>query len=193
MADNTPVCDRSWQVADAVQLEYGTRPLIQLFDASSPCLAEPSGVAVTYAMYRLPRYFQPWRLRVESHLHGRSLFAPELMLLDDSHAVTRRIRHERFVMRGKQLQTTVFFGEEDARERYLLVRSATHAAGHGQVRVESSYFVLPIFTGLIPFLYMQGTEREREFVLSHSGVVKLYAEEDRRPAGIDPAYRVASH
>ncbi len=190
--EHSPVCDRSWQLQDAVQLEPSPRPLVQLFDAGSPCLAETSGVAVTYAAYRLPAYTGNWRLRVESHLHGRSLFAPELVLLDENRRVVRHVPHERFVMRGKQLQATVFFHDENAGERYLLVRSATHAAGHGQVRVESSYFILPIFTGLIPFVYMQGTEREREFVLAHSGVVKIFVEEDRQSTRVEPGYDVAA-
>lgn len=188
----SPVCDRAWHVGDAVGLEFGPRPLIQVFDASSPCLADPTGVAVTYAAYALPNARGPWQLRVESHLHGRSLFAPELVMLDKDQQVVRRIPHQNFVMRGKHLEATIFFKDENLSERYLLVRSATGVAGHGQVRVESSYFILPIFTGLIPFVYMQGTEREREFVLSHSGVVKLYAEQGPRASVADAGFTLAS-
>lgn len=189
---HSPVCDQSWQLDSAAPLKYSSKPLIQVFDASSACLAEPNGVAVTYAAYRLPNFQGPWQMRVESHIHGRSLFAPELILLDQDHQAVRRIPHQRFVMRGKQLQATIFFKNENAGEKFLLVRSASGVAGHGQVRVESSYFVLPIFTGIIPFVYMQGTEREREFVLSHSGVVKVYTEKPGRSANEALGYKLAS-
>ncbi len=178
----SPVCDKSWQVQDAPDLELDL-PYAEIveFTSASRCVVEAAGAAVTYAAFRLPEYVAPWILRVESHIDGRSLFAPEIMLLSADKRVLRRVRYDRFSLRGAQLQTTVFFNTDNAEERYILIRSAPNVAGRGTTMVESGYFVVPIIAGLIPLFYMQGTEREREYVLSHSGLVRLYARSESPP------------
>ncbi len=171
-----PICTRAWQLNSAATLELdASQPKAVEFTSSSPCLVEPGGRAVTYFSFALPSYSAPWVLRVESHIDGRALFAPEIMLINRDRKVSRRIPYERFSLRGNQLQTTIFFNSEHADEQYLIVRSAPDVSGQGTTVVESGYFVVPIIAGLIPFFYMQGTEREREYVLSHSGIVKFYA------------------
>lgn len=172
----SPICTRSWQLNSAATLDLDvSQPKAVEFTSSSPCLVEPSGRAVTYFSFALPPYSAPWVLRVESHIDGRALFAPEIMLIDADKKVSRRIPYERFSLRGNQLQTTIFFNSENADEQYLIIRSAPDVSGQGTTVVESGYFVVPIIAGLIPFFYMQGTERERDYVLSHSGIVKFFA------------------
>ncbi|MGH8516121.1 MAG: MalM family protein, partial [Panacagrimonas sp.] len=121
----TPRCDAQWQLStpQGITLDSAQGQQSHRIDPASRCLALPDGSAVSYAVFRLPRYRGPWTLQVDSELSGRSLFAPEALLLDADGKVLREVSFERFAMRGDRLQTTVFFSEENVAEHYLLLHS----------------------------------------------------------------------
>lgn len=181
----SPRCDTGWNLESAVVLELDpARPENLRFDAASRCFAARGGAPVNYAVLRLPRFRKAWMLTLESPIVGQSLFAPEVLTLDADGQVLRRLPFERFSMRGEHLEASLFVGEENAPERFLLVHSAIQAVGQGGTQVVSGAFVIPILTGLIPLVYMQGTERERSYTLAHSGQMRLRAQlagASRRP------------
>jgi hypothetical protein len=169
-------CDTRWNTANAQNLQVDSvRPVEHRFEAGSPCLAESDGSAATYTVFRLPRYREDYTLRIDSQINGRSLFAPEVMTLDAAGNVQRVVTFDRFSLRGDHLQSTMFFSQDNAGEQYLLMRSARQVVGQGERRVVSSSFVIPLVAGVLPFLYMQGTESEGEYTYSHNGVVRLQA------------------
>ncbi len=172
-----PRCDSQWQLSSpqGIPLDPAQGPQSHRIDPAGRCLTQPDGSAVTYAVFRLPRYRGAWMLELESELSGQSLFAPEALLLDAGGKVLREVPFERFAMRGDRLQTTVFFSEDNATEHYLLLHSAGAAVGRDERHVVSSSFIVPLFAGAMPFLYMQGTESEGAFTYSHSGTVSLLA------------------
>lgn len=161
------------------------QPDVLRFDGSVSCVGNREDAPSNSAVVRLPRFRQAWVLTLESELTGQSLFAPEVFTLDAQGKVLRSLPFERFTLRGNQLQASLFFGEDNAHEHYVLVRSANQAVGREGTQVVSGSFAVPILTGLLPILYMQGTEHERSYTLSHNGVVQLQARtavQRRRPA-----------
>ena len=172
----TQGCDTQWNTANARNLQVdAARGLEHRFQPGSPCLAESDGGAVTYTVFRLPRFREDYTLQVDSQISGGSLFAPEMVTLDAAGNVLREVSFERFSLRGDRLQTTMFFSRENAGEQYLLMRSARQVVGHEERRVVSGSFIIPVVAGVLPFLYMQGTEKEGQYTYSHTGVVSLQA------------------
>lgn len=172
-----PRCDAQWQLSapQGITLDPAQGPQSHRIDPAGRCLTLSDGSAVSYAVFRLPRYRGPWTLELDSQLSGTSLFAPEALLLDAGGKVLREVPFERFAMRGDRLQTTVFFSEDNVAEQYLLLHSAGAAVGRDERHVVSSSFIVPLFAGAMPFLFMQGTESEGAFTYSHSGTVSLLA------------------
>lgn len=150
-------------------------------EGDTHCLAQPDGAAASYAVYRLPRFREPWTLQLESLITKGSLFAPEALLLDVEGKVLREVAFDRFALRGDRLQTTVFFSQDNAAEHYLLVKSARALVGRDERRVVSGSFIVPLLAGALPFLYMQGTESEGSFTYSHSGTINLLARSQAAP------------
>lgn len=169
-------CDTQWNTANARNIQVDAlRGVEHRFEAGSPCLALSEGGAATYTVFRLPRFREDYTLQIDSQLIGRSLFAPEVMTLDAAGNVLREVSFERFSLRGDRLQTTMFFSQDNASEQYLLMRSARQVVGHEERRVVSGSFIIPVVAGVLPFLYMQGTEEEGEYTYSYNGVVSLQA------------------
>lgn len=145
------------------------------FDGRASCVVEGEQAPASYAIVRLPRFRQAWVMTLQSALTGQSLFAPEVFTLDAQGRVLRSLPFERFTLRGDQLTAALFFDETNAAERYVLVRSANEAVGRQGRQVVSGAFAIPLLNGLMPILYMQGTEHERGYTLSHNGRVNLLA------------------
>lgn len=180
----TQRCDAHLGLENAAVIELdAAQAQVHHFDGQSRCQAGAvEDAAMSYAVYRLPRYREDWTLEVDSRIEGRSLFAPELLTLDGEGRVVRQFGFDRFVLRGDELQATVFFGAADARERYVVLRSAPERVGRQEQRVVSGSFFIPIVTGLMPLIYLQGTESEDQYTLSHSGVVALQGRSARAQA-----------
>ncbi|MGQ0697033.1 MAG: MalM family protein [Panacagrimonas sp.] len=171
-----PRCSSVLKLDAVATLEFdAARPLEHRFDDRSRCLVELGGVSSTYAVFRLPRYRDPWALSVDSLIDGAQLFAPEVATLDAKGRVRRTLPFDRFSPRGDRLQATVFFNETDSEERYLLLRSAPSAVGRNEKQVVSNALVIPLLNTVLPIIYMQGVEREREVTLSRTGIVNLQA------------------
>jgi hypothetical protein len=170
-------CDTQWNLSSPQAIEMDSPQGAQAFrvDGDVRCLAQSGDRSVSYAVYRLPRYRDPWTLQLESRITNGALFAPEAMLLDADGKVVREMTFDRFAMRGERLQITVFFNDENASEHYLVVRSAGAVVGRDERHVVSSSFYVPLLAGALPFLYMQGTEAEGSFTYAHNGVIYLLA------------------
>ncbi|MCC2655944.1 MAG: Maltose operon periplasmic protein precursor (MalM) [Panacagrimonas sp.] len=170
-------CDTQWNLSSPQAIEMDSPQGAQAFrvDGDVRCLAQSGDRSVSYAVYRLPRYRDPWTLQLESRITDGALFAPEAMLLDADGKMVREMTFDRFAMRGERLQITVFFNDENASEHYLVVRSAGAVVGRDERHVVSSSFYVPLLAGALPFLYMQGTEAEGSFRYAHNGVVYLLA------------------
>ena len=168
-------CDTQWNVAGAQTIQVdAVRGVEHRFAKAGACLAQSDGRAVTYAVFRLPRYREDYTLQIDSQIDGRSLFAPEVVTLDAAGNVIREVPFARFALRGDRLPT-MFFDRGNASEHYLLLRSAHEKVGQAERRVVSGSFVVPVLAGALPFLYMQGTESESGYTYSHDGVVSLQA------------------
>ncbi|MGH8517423.1 MAG: MalM family protein [Panacagrimonas sp.] len=174
---NPKGCDAQWDLGTPPLIEIDSPQGAQAFrvDGNLRCLAQTDDGSVSYAVYRLPRFVEPWTLRVESRISEGKLFAPAGLLLDADAKVTRQIPFDRFAMRGERLRTTVFFAPDNANEEYLLIHSAGAVVGRSERHIVSGSFVIPLIAGVLPFLYMQGTESEGSFTYAHDGVVYLRA------------------
>jgi len=171
-----PGCDARWNMENAQAIQVDSlRAVEHSFRTGSGCVAESDGSAVAYTVFRLPRFREDYTLQIDSQIEGRSLFAPELVTLDADGKVLREVPFDRFALRGDRLQTTMFFSADNASEQYLLMRSARQVVGQGERRLISGSFVIPLVAGVLPFLYMQGTESEGEYTYAHNGVVRLQA------------------
>lgn len=189
-----PGCDAKWDLESATRLELdapGHQESLRFGETSRCVAAGKGGAPVNYAVLRLPRYREAWMLTLESSIVGQSLFAPEVLTLDARGRVLRQLPFDRFSMRGDHLEASLFVGEENVEERFLLVRSAIQAVGQGGAQVVSGGFAIPILTGLVPIVYMQGTERERKYTLSHNGLVTLDARTSRSTRRPGQAHDVA--
>lgn len=186
-------CDRHWQVRDAEPLALdAARPQVLRMDDRRRCGFRDDGSVATYAVFALPAYQAPWRLSLESLIDGQSLFALEAFTLDEHGTVRRSLPLDRFVMRGDRLQANLFFGQEDAADRFLLVRSAPESVGRAERQMVSSSFFLPIVNAVLPVIYVQGTESERRYTYSHGGLVQLTAASQTPPRG-QPRARDLAH
>lgn len=176
-------CATQWDLSSpqAIVLDAPGGAQSHRIDGDTHCLAQPDGVAASYAVYRLPRFRESWTLQLESLITGGGLFAPEALLLDAQGKVLREVAFDRFALRGDRLQTTVFFSQDNAAEQYLLVQSAGAVVGRDERRVVSGSFIVPLLAGALPFLYMQGTESEGSFTYSHSGTINLLARSQGAP------------
>lgn len=174
---NPKGCDAQWDLATPQQIEMDSPHGAQAFrvDGDLRCLAYSGDSSVSYAVYRLPRFREPWTLQLESRISEGRLFAPAGLILNAEGIVLREIPFDRFAMRGDRLRSTVFFGPDNATEEYLLVHSAGAIVGSNQRHIVSGSFVVPVIAGLLPFVYMQGTESEGSFTYAHSGVVYVLA------------------
>lgn len=174
---NPKRCDAQWDLTAPKAIEMDPPQGAQGFriDGDVRCLAQSGDRSVSYAVYRLPRYHEPWTLQLESRITDGGLFAPEAVLLDADGKTLREVRFDRFALRGERLQTTVFFNDENAGEHYVVVRSAGAVVGRDERHVVSSSFYVPLLAGALPFLYMQGTEAEGSFTYAHNGTVYLLA------------------
>lgn len=186
-----PACDTQWNLSAARSLETNDSLLLQQrFDSHSACRVNADGLPLRYALFRLPPQGGETRLSVSSLIQGRSLFAPVVALLDEQGRVLRQWEFDRFSMRGDQLQLDLYLGDAASAEHYLLVHSAPQAVGQQRERVVSSSFVLPILTGVVPMLFMHGTERETQYTLSHNGQVEIRVDSDRSPRRTLPAQQM---
>lgn len=186
-----PACDTHWNLSAARSLDADDSLLQQQrFDTHSACRVNADGVLLRYALFRLPPQGGETRLIVSSLIQGRSLFAPVVALLDEQGQVLRQWEFDRFSMRGDQLQLDLYLGDAASAERYLLVHSAPQAVGQQRERVVSGSFVLPILTGVVPMLFMHGTERETQYTLSHDGQVEIRVDSDRSPRRNLPAQQM---
>lgn len=174
---NPKGCHARWDLGSAQPIVMDDPQGAQAFrvDGDARCLVHPGGGSVSYAVYRLPAYRESWTLALETRISDGGLFAPEALLLDAGARVLRTVPFDRFAMRGERLQTTLFFSQENAAERYLVVHSAGAVVGRDERHVVSSSFVVPLIAGALPFLYMQGTESEGSFRYAHNGMVYLLA------------------
>jgi hypothetical protein len=177
-------CDRYWQLpaAEPVTLD-DVRPQVLRMDASRRCGFRRDGSVATYVVLALPAFERPWSLRLESLIEDQRLFAPEVATLDADGQVLRRLPLDRFAMRGDRLQAHLFFAAADADERYLLLRSAPEAIGRAERQMVSRSFFIPVLNAILPILYVQGTERERQFIYSHDGLVQVQARSQEPPPG----------
>lgn len=170
-------CDARADLNSATILTLeAAQPETLRFDGSQPACLADAGLGtgpVRYAVVRLPRYSDAWVMSLDSQIDGKSLFAPEVFTLDAQGQVLRSLPFERFTQRGDALSATLFFDEQNAAERYLLVRSARQAVGREGAQLVSGTFALPLLNAILPILYLQGTERERAHTFSHNGVMRL--------------------
>lgn len=196
---NPKGCDAQWDLASPKQIEIDSPQGPQAFrvDGDLRCMAQSGDGSVSYAVYRLPRFRESWTLLVESRISEGRLFAPAGLLLDADGTVTRQIPFDRFALRGARLRATVFFGPENVTEEYLLVHSAGAIVGRNERHIVSGSFVIPLIAGVLPFVYMQGTESEGNFTYAHNGVVYLLGRSEtyaplRRNAGAHTKAPVAA-
>lgn len=169
-------CDRQWHLAAAQPLLLDdVRPQVLRLDASNRCGFLDDGRVSNYTLLRLPVFEGAWRLNLESLIEDGSLFAPAVATLGADGQVRRELPLDRFVMRGDRLQAHLFFGAVDADDTYLLVRSAPEAVGRAERQTVSGSFFLPILNAIMPLVYVQGTERERQFTYAHAGLLQLHA------------------
>lgn len=170
-----PRCSPSLKLGENAAIEFeSASALMHRFDDASLCVLEAGG-ASTYAVFRLPRYRGPWVLTVESLIDGKVLFAPQLATLDSKGRVRRTVAFDRFSRRGDRLETSLFFNETDDDDHFLVVRSTESSVGKGEKQVVSNTFFIPLLNTVLPLVYLQGVESEREITLARTGVVRLQA------------------
>lgn len=142
-------------------------------DNGAACL-QPAGEARRlYAVFRLPTSNEPFSLSVTSTARGLGVFAPYLLLLDETGAQRRAIPHDRFVFRGNTLQ--VGFRPQPG-ETYLLVASDPDVVGQETKGIVggTNMTAVPMGTGGVLYIY-SGNETTQSITRAHSGVITVSA------------------
>lgn len=186
-------CDRDWQLRSASQLSVdASEAREQRMDGSSRCLDRGTG-PIAYLPFRLPAYRAPYSITIDSEMAGTSLFAPEVFLLNGVGQAQRSVPYERFSVRGNKLRATVFINGGNASERYLVVASSATVVGKVEEKLVSKVTPIPVPLGLVPMLYVDASEYQGQYVLTHNGVLRLHARSaassERREERVRPADR----
>jgi len=168
-------CDDAVDLASATPLPLDAeKPFEARVGAEARCIRTADGAEGAYLLFELPRSAGPFHVVVESLTVGKSLFAPQVTVLDARGRAGRGLEVERFNTRGTTLQGTLFF-EAVASERYLLVTSLGGHVGTSQTRRMQSIRTTPVFTGYVSFVVSHGAEAERAVVYAHNGHLRLHA------------------
>jgi hypothetical protein len=179
----TPVTQIDEKVcAEAIQFERATvinpkRNDVQSYrvDRRSPCLRTDAG-PMSYLAFRLLEFESPYSVTVESEQVGGVLFAPQLGLMDEAGHVSRRLAFEDFSLRGTLLRATVFVNAENAQERYLIVTSAVGQVGQTRQPIVAQVTMIPVLTGLLPMMWVSGSEYQGQYTLAHNGQIRMQAQ-----------------
>jgi maltose operon protein len=140
--DEASVCCESISQLPFVPLTAGKPKSVKL-DATSPAF-DFDGAKSFFFAGSLPPYSAPLALSVESRgtvVPARpemtSVFRPDVVFLDQSFRVTRRIQPASFKRsRGADLRATIFINPENATDAYVIVFTdpRTHAGDGGVVK-----------------------------------------------------------
>lgn len=171
-----PACAAGFDLSGSQRLGLDAgQPLEHRFDEASPCVKDAAGASTVYALFRMPAVDKPYLIEIDSQPVGAALFAPEVLTLDTQGQVLRTLAWDRFSTRGEELSGTLFVNAENAGERYLVVRSVPAVVGQKITRLASGSYFVPFINLVFPMAYIHGTETEREYVLAHSGLIRLHA------------------
>ncbi|WP_185680937.1 MalM family protein [Parvibaculum sedimenti] len=170
------VCTAAPELTRALPLVFDPEkdlPVTVSLDAGSACLEQKPGERSLYGVVALPAAGQQLVISVASEPIGQSIFAPQLMLLDQKGAVLRRIPRDDFMFRGGAL--TALIRAHDA-ERYLVVISDPKMVGQNISQVAGATTATPVTNGIVGFVAYTGSESTTNLTYSHGGTVKVVAQ-----------------
>lgn len=155
-------------------------PVKVTMDFGTACL-QPAGEARRlYAVFRLPASSEPFSLSVTSEARGLGVFAPYLLLLDETGAQRRAISHDRFLFRGNTLQAGF---RPQPGETYLLVASDPDVVGQKTKGIvgNTNMAAVPVGTGGGMMYIYSGSETTRSITRAHSGIISVSADPLPKP------------
>lgn len=141
-------------------------------DAGSACIEKKPGERSLYGVVALPASGQQLIISVASQPMGQSIFAPQLMLLDQKGAVVREIPRDDFMFRSGALTALVRAHEA---ERYLVIASDPKMVGQNLSQVAGATAGTPMSNGVITFMVYTGSESATNLTYSYGGSVEVMA------------------
>lgn len=143
-----------------------------LVSASSPCILH-NGVRLPYAVFALPPAGQTKLIELGSVLSSVSIFAPDVVLLDEGGKVTRSFHPDSYLFRTG-LYSVQFVPR--AEERYALVTANPALVGRKHDTIVAGVNSTYIYTGYGGMNWRSGSEAAMSRAFSYDGTVqaKLY-------------------
>jgi len=145
-------------------------------DEKMPCLADSGGDPSVYTVFNLPQAMEEFLISVTSVPQGGTLFAPRVMMLDETGRAMREVSREIFVFHGPALYLGL---RVRAGERYLVVASDPKFVGQGVSHIQSATMSNTIGTataaGAIYVNVNTGSETLMDYTYAHNGSITVAA------------------
>ena len=145
-------------------------------DETSHCLLVDGGQKSLYHVVGLPTESSSYNQREESVPTGNSIFAPELLILDEKGNLLRQIPHKDFIYRGDELTVLL---RTHGKERYLVAASDPLVVGSEESRIMDSISAVPVMVATPGFVMAanrySGAEGTQTLTYSHTGRLHVVA------------------
>jgi hypothetical protein len=145
-------------------------------DEKMPCLTDSSGDPSLYAVFTLPQAMEEFLVSVTSYPQGQTLFAPRVMILDETGQPMREVSRDLFVFHGPALYLGL---RVRAGERYLVVASDPKCVGQQVSHIQSatqSNTAAAVTTGGAIFVNINtGSETTSDYTYAHNGSITVAA------------------
>ncbi len=152
------------------------KPVSVAVDEKMPCLADSSGDPSVYAVFALPQATEEFLVSVTSYPQGQTLFAPRVMMLDETGRAMREVTRDIFVFHGPALYLGL---RVRAGERYLVVASDPKSVGqqvsHIQSATQSNTIGAATTAGTIFVNVNTGSESTTDYTYAHNGRIAVAA------------------
>lgn len=146
-------------------------------DGTAPCWQAADGAKSIYSAFALPQNGEPVLLSVTSDPIGVGLFAPRVLLLDETDRVVRELPRDSFMFHGSSLYLGIRLHPG---ERYLVVASDTGSVGRQfdhtveTTRVTEGSAVSA--SGGVFFSIHTGADSTTTYTYSYNGTVTVTAQ-----------------
>lgn len=145
-------------------------------DEKMPCLADGTGDSSVYAVFSLPQAMEEFLVSVTSMPQGRTLFAPRVMMLDESGRAMREMPRDVFVFHGPALYLGLRVRQG---ERFLVVASDPKVVGqqvsHIQSATQSNTYGVATTGGAVFVNVNTGSEITSDYTYAHNGSITVAA------------------
>ena len=145
-------------------------------DEKMPCLTDSSGDPSVYTVFSLPQAMEEFLVSITSMPQGLTLFAPRVMMLDESGRAMREITRDTFVFHGPALYLGLRVRQG---ERFLVVASDPKVVGqkvsHIQSATQANTLAAVTAAGAFYVNVYTGSEMASDYTYAHNGSIVVAA------------------